>query len=99
MDLILGLIMMAVGIYTVAKGKLRVSANAVSTGAPARIAGILLICALPAAFLITLARRLLEQATGTPILGESVSVISSYAILIVFGVAAVMVARKGTGAA
>jgi hypothetical protein len=35
-------------------------------------------------------RRLLEQASGTPILGESVSVISSYAILIVFGVAAVI---------
>jgi hypothetical protein len=99
MDLILGLIMMAVGVYTVARKELRISAKAVATGAPARHAGLLLIGALPAAFLITFARRLIERTTGTPMLGESASVISSYGILIVFGVAAVIVARKGSGAA
>lgn len=98
MDLILGLIMAAVGILTVATGKLRVSADAVSTGAPARLAGVLLICALPATFLITVARRLVEQAVGAPILGESVSAFSSYAVLVVFGVAAVIVAKSRVGA-
>jgi hypothetical protein len=99
MDLILGLIMMAVGIYAVAKKELKITAKAVSRGAPARNAGLVLICALPAVFLITIARRLVEQASGTRMLGESASAISSYAMLVVFGVAALLLARKGAGTA
>lgn len=95
MDLILGLIMIAMGIHAVAKKELKISANIVSRGPRARDAGLLLICAMPAAFLVTFARGFLERAIGAPILGESASAISSYAVLVLFGVAAVLVARQG----
>ena len=95
MDLLLGVLLIAFGVITLVKGELKLSDSKISRGGPARLAGVLLILALPIAFLAQLANSAMAAA-GNPLLDEATSAVMTYVILIVVALVALVIAFRGT---
>ena len=94
MDVILGVILLVVGLITLVKGRLSFSKGSVAVGPPARIAGAVLVGALPLAFIINLILSALERG-GTRIVPEPYGGIVSYIVMVACVIIAVIIARKG----
>lgn len=95
MDMLLGLLLMGFGIVTLVKKELRLSNAKIARGTPAMLAGVLLILALPIAFLVQTVLSAMSQA-GTPLVDDATRSLLTYAILAVVAVAAFIVAFRGT---
>jgi hypothetical protein len=95
MDMLLGLLLMGYGIFTVVKKELKLSNEKTARGTPAVLAGVLLILALPIAFLAQMALTALSRA-GTPLVGDITQTLLTYATLAVVTVVALVVAFRGT---
>ena len=94
MDFILGLILLIVGIITLVKGRLTFSKDSVAIGRSARVAGAILVAALPVAIVVNLILSALERG-GTRIVPELYGGVVSYAVMAICVVIAVIIARKG----
>ena len=95
MDLLLGALLIVFGLVTLVKGELRLSSSRISRGSPARLAGVLLILALPIAFLAQLANSAMAAA-GSPLLNPATSGVMTYVILMIVALVAFMIAFRGT---
>lgn len=94
MDLILGLILLVVGLVALVKGRFSFSRESVAVGPPARIAGAVLVAALPLAFIVNLILSALERG-GTRIVPELYGGIVTYVVMVACIIIAVIIARKG----
>ena len=94
MDFILGLILPIVGLMALVKGRLTFSKDSVAIGRPARIAGAILVAALPLAIVVNLILSALERS-GTRIVPEPYGGVVSYAVMVICAIVAVLIARKG----
>jgi hypothetical protein len=95
MDLLLGVLLIAFGVVTLVKGELKLSNSKISRGGPAKLAGVLLILALPIAFLAQMVNSAMNAA-GTPLLDEATSAVMTYLVLIIVALVALVVALRGT---
>lgn len=94
MDLILGLILLVIGLVALVKGRFSFSRESVAVGSPARIAGAVLVAALPLAFIVNLILSALERG-GTRIVPELYGGIVTYVVMVACIIIAVIIARKG----
>jgi len=95
MDLGLGVIFLIVGIVVARKQELRLSSSWISKGRPARLAGVLLILALPAILVFYVAFGIVKGYHDALVLYDFPR-LPAYSILVVIGMAAFLVARRGT---
>jgi hypothetical protein len=87
------------GIVTLVKGEVKLSAMRTSRGTPARLAGILMVLALPTALLVSLITSMGMVLAGHPVNVEDRSVwriMLPVAIMCVMAVLAFVVASKGS---
>lgn len=94
MDLVLGLILLVAGLVALVRGRFSFSKANVAVGSPARIAGAVLVAALPLAFIVNLTLSALERG-GTRIVPELYGGIVTYVVIVVCTIIAVIIASKG----
>jgi hypothetical protein len=94
MDFLLGLLMMVFGIIAVIRGQLNFSSEFTARGTRARLAGLVLVVALPFALFIGLIQSTADRAAGRHVLGDSLSALVPYIVLFIAAVAAVLIARS-----
>lgn len=95
MDVILSLIMLVAGIVIMIKGELKLTQKSVSKGVPARLAGLILVSALPLSIVVSMVYAVMSIQNGKPLLGESFDGLLSYAVMVVLALLSVLVARIG----
>jgi hypothetical protein len=96
MDLIIGVLMMAIGFAILRQGEIRLSNKSLSKGKPAKISGIILVSAFPIAlFSITVVSILAETLHMKVLAGTLLSGPFSYIIVMaICALAAFLVASK-----
>jgi hypothetical protein len=93
-DLILGLILVVVGLIALIRGRFSFSRESVALGPPARIAGAVLVAALPLAFIVNFILSALERG-GTRIVPDLYGGVVTYVVMVACVIIAVIIARKG----
>lgn len=100
MDLLIAAVLFVFGAITMVKGELKLSKSKISRGGPARIAGLLLILALPIALLVSTGVATVMAFTGRPLgVGDSPKWVRllPHAVMVFVAVLALVVAFRGTG--
>ena len=100
MDFLIGALLILFGIFTLMKGELKLSDSKISRGKPARIAGMLMILALPIAFLVSMVVPSVMVLAGRPVNVEDPSTWERFLpiiVMLVVALVALVVAFRGTG--
>ena len=94
MDLILGGILLIAGAVALMRGRFSFSRDSVAIGPPARIAGGVLMAALPLAFIVSVVLSALARS-GTNVIPDIYRGAVSYVVMVLCVIAAVIVAKRG----
>ena len=95
MDLLLGVILLVFGVVTLVRKELTLSSSRISRGAPARTAGIILVLALPVAYVLQTVLGVAERS-GLNLVSEAARGTLTYVVLLVMTAIAVAIAFTGT---